>query len=244
MGVMPLPHIATLYVALDRVKLSACSPTVAELGRLHTTPAECRTLEKLERQRIRQMAFGIVTSAALPVVTSGKVAATKPRVAISKVGRLVFNSFVAKPWEAEKIDRCVILFDGETLRVAVVPFAEGATIGKQLDGATVFPVRVKDGQAAINASTDGRSFAGLLSALVKYDYKTAGNQAFDAEWNAKVKGFVISLPKETPVARPVITRVKAPKKTTNVTQMGSTTPVAGAPAETTEGDEELLSLEG
>ena len=213
MGVMPLPHFKTLYLHFDAYKVNMIaedsSPSIGELGRLHFTKAEVKSIEKEKRNK--EMAFQAFDVSTLPVREFGRKA-TEPKMGIGENGQVVFNVLVQKAWEG--INRVIILFDPESKKLAFHPAKDGAALpkgiveGKNLLTLTWGRKTTKDasGKTVKTEELDGTLSLKNGSALMEqlgYKYKEARNQSFVLSRDEKSNRMVFQIPATTPTPRPV-----------------------------------------
>ena len=190
MSIYPRAVFSTLYVM--RCRLAMEVPTVRELGRLHFTSAELNTLERVDKKRIRDMAFQIVKKSALPVVQAGRNV-TEPRIGISENGRMIFNSVISKDWVARGITKVALFFDADASKVAALGLpADGKFKGMEEADFFIAKKGDKDNQYSVAASGFLRNG--------NYDFAAWGSQAYDVTLNEKV-GFVFGLKTGTPVKK-------------------------------------------
>lgn len=238
MSVAPLPKFSTLHLSVGRVKLSTVLPTIGELGRLHLTSAECREIQRKEKED-KKMAFSVVDKAKLPVVQIGRVAPTSPSVVVTEAGAIVFNSFFTKMLSAGEVDRILLMRDGDTGDVAVVGIKKNI-VPKGVAPEALFTLSYankKDAKGVVSVDDSQSSLRGIQGWLrdVGYDFKTSGAQRYEGKIADKpAKGCLIfKLPKVAPAARPKQVREKKEK----VASKESSAPVVPV------ADEELV-LEG
>lgn len=207
---MPVPHFQTLYLHPDayRVRLQPVDISIGQLGRLHFTKSELAELADTEKKRKREMAFNIVDRSALPVATRGREAATAPKIGISGGGQMVMNGFINKAWTG--VERIAILLDSDSGQCLLMGFKEGEKCAVKgfTDKNYFVPTIGKPDEKTGKGGGDYKIAASSFLKTAKYDYTTAGNQTFDAAWNEKFKGFIFTIPKVTPTAKPVVKREK------------------------------------
>ena len=210
MSIMPVPKFVTLYLfpRVEGGKLQPDEITLHDLGRFHFTKSECR---KIEREK--KMAFTLVDKETLPVAEFGRKA-TEPKIGVAGNGQVSFNRLISDTWL--NVDRLIIQFDADSNRVAFIGVEKGKTL-KNVPDAKMFKLGVgkaKEGEAKKNAYTSLSSF---LKNVAKYDYAYSGNQIFAAEFNEKMKAYIIALPKEGKLEpRPV--KARTPKITKVLTE--------------------------
>lgn len=230
---MPIPHFRTLYVAMDRVKLDNRDDlSIGELGRLYLTPGEITRI-KLQEKREKKMAFGLVDKTTLPVTEFGRHA-TEPKVGVAGNGRMVFNKLINDAWNEKKVNRLVIQFDPDSNRILFIGIPEGSKL-KNIPDDKMFPVSKAKSDSGLSIAASS-----FLKNVAKYDYSAAGNQSFVAEFDEKLKGYVVALPTTTPAPRPVKARTKKADKAVAATVTGSTVKASEVKVEAPADDELVI----
>lgn len=226
MSIAPLPKFSTLHLSVGRVKLFTVLPTIDELGRLHLTSAECREIQRKEKED-KKMAFSVVDKAKLPVVQMGRVAPTSPSVVVTEAGAIVFNSFFTKMLSAGEVDRILLMRDdvtvvkhkqfGDCNSIAVVGIKKN-TVPKGVAPESLFTLSYankKDAKGVVSVDDSQSSLRGIQAWLrdIGYDFKTSGTQRYEGNIADKpAKGCLIfNLPKKAPAARPKQVREKKEK---------------------------------
>lgn len=211
---MPIPRFQTLY--LCRVSMTTEKPNLLELGRLHWTPKEVKEIEKLEKEKEKQMAFEIINVAELPVREFGRHA-TEPRISITEGGQFAFNVLIMKAWgvaiefTGEKESYKITKREGVTrLLVRFDPDSRMLAFNGLLPGQLPKGVR-EESLLALKVSKTGDQITAAGSGILQklgYDFDKAGNQNYEAKFDEKGKYYAITLPATTPTKKPVQARKK------------------------------------